>query len=197
NSVSRADAPTVAYEQVERSGCVTFIRSFTDEQKRALLSAAAAVLYTPTNEHFGIVPLEAMLAGRPVVAVASGGPLESIANNETGFLCSAQPEVRINAQLAGLQPTHAYHALAVLCAPRHSHVAHAVPRYVHACARTAGIRSLHGEPCVRRATDQRHGRTRPRACECPFLSIRFHRQAEHTVLRTGKGRGPRAASPMC
>jgi glycosyltransferase involved in cell wall biosynthesis len=38
------------------------------------------------NEHFGIVPLEAMAAYRPVVALASGGPLESVVEGVTGWL---------------------------------------------------------------------------------------------------------------
>lgn len=40
------------------SAQVTFVRSFSDEQKAALLDSCTAVLYTPANEHFGIVPLE-------------------------------------------------------------------------------------------------------------------------------------------
>ena len=51
-----------------------------------------AVLYTPSNEHFGIVPLEAMAAGRPVIACNSGGPRESVRHGETGYLCEAEPE---------------------------------------------------------------------------------------------------------
>ena len=39
------------------------IQSFTDAERGSLLSAACAVVYTPMNEHFGIVPLEAMAAG--------------------------------------------------------------------------------------------------------------------------------------
>ncbi|XP_048795734.1 alpha-1,3/1,6-mannosyltransferase ALG2 isoform X2 [Lagopus muta] len=70
---------------------VTFVRSFTDEQKISLLSNCVCVLYTPSNEHFGIVPLEAMYMRRPVIAVNSGGPLESILNNVTGFLCDPLP----------------------------------------------------------------------------------------------------------
>ena len=65
--------------------------SFTDAQRGALLAAAAGVLYTPPGEHFGIVPLEAMAAGRPVIACASGGPLESVAHGRTGFLCDPGP----------------------------------------------------------------------------------------------------------
>lgn len=53
-----------------------------------LLKAATLLLYTPSNEHFGIVPLEAMLASVPVLAVNSGGPLETIVDGETGWLRS-------------------------------------------------------------------------------------------------------------
>lgn len=49
------------------------------------------MLYTPDKEHFGIVPLEAMARGRPVIAVATGGPLETIIHRETGFLSEGVP----------------------------------------------------------------------------------------------------------
>ncbi|XP_060103786.1 alpha-1,3/1,6-mannosyltransferase ALG2 [Heteronotia binoei] len=70
---------------------VTFLRSFSDEQKVTLLRNGTCVLYTPSNEHFGIVPLEAMYMKCPVIAVNSGGPLESVVNNVTGFLCDPLP----------------------------------------------------------------------------------------------------------
>jgi alpha-1,3/alpha-1,6-mannosyltransferase len=44
-------------------------------------------VYTPQHEHFGIVPLEAMASSRPVIAVNSGGPTESVRSGSTGFLC--------------------------------------------------------------------------------------------------------------
>lgn len=70
---------------------VRLIASFTDAQRSALLATACAVVYTPANEHFGIVPLEAMAAGRPVIACNSGGPTESIKDGKTGYLCSPRP----------------------------------------------------------------------------------------------------------
>lgn len=70
---------------------VHFVASFTDRQRALLLAACRAVLYTPQNEHFGIVPLEAMASGRVVVACDSGGPKESVRSGETGFLCSPTP----------------------------------------------------------------------------------------------------------
>jgi alpha-1,3/alpha-1,6-mannosyltransferase len=65
---------------------VWFLPSFSDAQRAALLAKARAVVYTPQNEHFGIVPLEAMAAARPVIACNSGGPRESVKNGVTGFL---------------------------------------------------------------------------------------------------------------
>jgi len=49
------------------------------------------VVYTPQHEHFGIVPLEAMAAGRPVVACNNGGPVESVGDGSTGLLCEPTP----------------------------------------------------------------------------------------------------------
>ena len=67
------------------------MQSFTDTERSALLAAAAAVVYTPANEHFGIVPLEAMAAGRPVLACNSGGPTESVLHGRTGLLAEPEP----------------------------------------------------------------------------------------------------------
>ncbi|OIT00178.1 hypothetical protein A4A49_59869 [Nicotiana attenuata] len=44
-----------------------------------------------TDEHFGIVPLEAMAAYKPVIACNSGGPVESVKHGVTGFLCDPSP----------------------------------------------------------------------------------------------------------
>ena len=70
-----------------------------------MLTRANALLYTPTNEHFGIVPLEAMSAGCPVIAVDSGGPTETVIDGTTGFLvkqtsqafCAAMIEILVGA----------------------------------------------------------------------------------------------------
>ena len=71
---------------------VLFMPSISDATKLQLLSMAYAVIYTSSNEHFGIVPLEAMAAGVPVIAMNSGGPKETVVDSRTGFLCEEDPE---------------------------------------------------------------------------------------------------------
>lgn len=69
---------------------VLFLLSVPAQLKSMLLQAARLLIYTPSNEHFGIVPLEAMLAGVPVLAANSGGPLETVVEGETGWLRDVQ-----------------------------------------------------------------------------------------------------------
>jgi alpha-1,3/alpha-1,6-mannosyltransferase len=66
---------------------VLFLLSVPNSLKDALLKSARLLVYTPSNEHFGIVPLEAMLAGTPVLAANTGGPLETVVDGVTGWLC--------------------------------------------------------------------------------------------------------------
>lgn len=73
--------------QLNLNDNVTFLRSVSDAQKRSLLKSCTCLLYTPDREHFGIVPIEAMYMRCPVIAIASGGPLETVEDGVTGFLC--------------------------------------------------------------------------------------------------------------
>lgn len=71
---------------------VVFLPSVSNEVRNFLLEKARLTLYTPINEHFGIVPLESMRARTPVLATNTGGPLETIVDGETGFLREADVE---------------------------------------------------------------------------------------------------------
>jgi glycosyltransferase involved in cell wall biosynthesis len=57
-----------------------------DEKLVELYNQAKLVLYSPHLEPFGLVPLEAMACGTPVVAVKEGGVRETIVHNKTGLL---------------------------------------------------------------------------------------------------------------
>lgn len=59
---------------------VLFLPSIRSNLKNSLIKYSEILLYTPSFEHFGIVPVESMLFKTPVLAVNNGGPLESIVN---------------------------------------------------------------------------------------------------------------------
>ena len=65
---------------------VEFLGFVDDNKLRQLYANAKALLYPVEDEDFGIVPIEAMSFGTPVVAHASGGPLETITHLKNGVL---------------------------------------------------------------------------------------------------------------
>jgi glycosyltransferase involved in cell wall biosynthesis len=69
----------------QQSHNVEFLGRCHNEEVRELYRRAA-VLMLPGEEDFGIVPLEAQACGRPVVAYARGGALETVVPEETGLL---------------------------------------------------------------------------------------------------------------
>ena len=55
-----------------------------DDELRALYANCRALLF-PGEEDFGIVPLEVMASGRPVIAYGSGGALDTVVAGDTGL----------------------------------------------------------------------------------------------------------------
>lgn len=73
-------------------GGVELVEAPTDAQLAELYANAAGVLFTAPNEDWGIVPLEGMASGKPVIAVDQGGPRESVRHGETGLRVAPTPE---------------------------------------------------------------------------------------------------------
>ncbi|MBC8165297.1 MAG: glycosyltransferase [Bryobacteraceae bacterium] len=76
---------------------VRFIEAPDDAKLLKLCQSAFAMLYPPFNEDWGLVPLEAMAVGKPVIAVNRGGPLETVIHGKTGFLVEPLAENFANA----------------------------------------------------------------------------------------------------
>lgn len=72
---------------------VVFLHRVTDVDLRGLYRAARAVLCAAKNEPFGLVPLEAMACGAPVIAVNEGGFVETVTHDRTGFLLPREAAV--------------------------------------------------------------------------------------------------------
>ncbi|HEY3442717.1 MAG TPA: glycosyltransferase [Paludibaculum sp.] len=58
----------------------------SDAELASLYRTCRATLFTAFNEDYGIVPLEAMSFGKPVISVNRGGPRETLQHNVSGFL---------------------------------------------------------------------------------------------------------------
>jgi len=70
---------------------ISFVGNVSDEEKFDYLQNSRAII-TPTIEDFGMSPIEGMSAGKPVIAINSGGTSETIINGETGILFNEQTE---------------------------------------------------------------------------------------------------------
>ncbi len=68
---------------------VEFLGRLPDDAVRDLMARCRAFLF-PGLEDFGIAPVEAQAAGRPVVAYAGGGALDTVRDGETGVLFQEQ-----------------------------------------------------------------------------------------------------------
>jgi glycosyltransferase involved in cell wall biosynthesis len=73
---------------------IAFFGYVTDEKLRTLLQDAQALIF-PQLEDFGIVPLEAMACGTPVIAYDAGGAQETVIDGETGILFKKQTVSRL------------------------------------------------------------------------------------------------------
>lgn len=65
---------------------ISFRGFVPDEQMPAIYAQSKALIYAAIEEDFGLVPLEAMSYGVPVIAFASGGVKETVIDQKTGLL---------------------------------------------------------------------------------------------------------------
>jgi glycosyltransferase involved in cell wall biosynthesis len=63
---------------------VEFLGEVTDEEKTQLFAGCRALIFSAEEEDFGIMPVEAMMAGKPVIGLRQGGIKETIIEGKTG-----------------------------------------------------------------------------------------------------------------
>jgi glycosyltransferase involved in cell wall biosynthesis len=77
--------PSEAKLKARAPSNVRFLGWLPDEELRNLYRGCRAAIL-PGVEDFGIVPLEALACGRPVIAFGEGGALDTVKDGETGVL---------------------------------------------------------------------------------------------------------------
>ncbi len=82
---------------------ITFLGYVPDEELPDLLKRCRAFIW-PGEEDFGIAPLQAMAAGRPVIAYAAGGVLDTVVPG-TGCLFAVQTVAAMIEAVSGFDPT--------------------------------------------------------------------------------------------
>lgn len=81
---------------------IEFLGLVSDEKLAELYSQAQACIF-PQEEDFGIVPLESMASGRPVIAYRAGGAMETIVENETGIFFNEQNQESLQTAIEKFQ----------------------------------------------------------------------------------------------
>ncbi len=76
----------------ELSVNLDIIFNVTDTELVEWYNRAQVVTYMSVKEPFGLVAIEAMACGTPVIGVREGGLQESILDGKTGFLIDAEPK---------------------------------------------------------------------------------------------------------
>lgn len=71
---------------------VKFLGRVPDAEVPGLMARAKAFIF-PGHEDFGIAPVQAMAAGRPVIAYAAGGALDTVIEGVTGHLFKEPSEL--------------------------------------------------------------------------------------------------------
>jgi glycosyltransferase involved in cell wall biosynthesis len=87
--VVAGDGPALRSLRRRATGNVQFVGYKSDQQLAELVAGCRALVF-PGEEDFGIVPIEAMAAGRPCIAFNRGGAIESIEDGSTGILFDEQ-----------------------------------------------------------------------------------------------------------
>jgi glycosyltransferase involved in cell wall biosynthesis len=64
---------------------IEFLGWISEEEKWRLLAGCKAFVCAATDEDFGITPVEAQAAGRPVITFRGGGYLETVVEGKTGI----------------------------------------------------------------------------------------------------------------
>jgi glycosyltransferase involved in cell wall biosynthesis len=82
---------------------VTFVGHLSDQELLPLMQGCLATIF-PSVDDFGLVPVETMACGRPVLAFAGGGAMETVVPGKTGELFREQTASAVRAAVQDFRP---------------------------------------------------------------------------------------------
>lgn len=96
---------------------IRFVGRLSDAEMASYLGECRALIYVPVDEDFGISPIEAMAAGKPVIAARAGGLTETLIDQETALFIDAQAP--IDALMVAIEQLDATRAQSMRAACEH------------------------------------------------------------------------------
>ncbi|MGE4553609.1 MAG: glycosyltransferase [Desulfovibrionaceae bacterium] len=97
---------------------IAFTGRVSDAEMRRMVGSCIATIYIPTDEDFGMSPVESMAAGKPVIGVAEGGVLETVEDGASGVLIPAPPSADALARAVRGMDARTAHGMREACEAR-------------------------------------------------------------------------------
>ena len=90
---------------------IIYLRGDYSSEFMADLLRACDIYAAPSRiEGFGMIQVEAMACGKPVISINVGGPADTVVHGKTGFLAEPEKEIKLNSEWAyswmGFEETH-------------------------------------------------------------------------------------------
>ena len=101
--VIAGDGPAYRELKAAAPANVEFVGHVGDDELVPLMQRCAATVF-PSVDDFGLIPVEVMACGRPVLAFAGGGALETVVAGETGEFFGAQTAPALLEALEAFDP---------------------------------------------------------------------------------------------
>lgn len=109
--VVAGDGPAMPELKRRAGPNVEFLGHVGDAELIPLMQRCAAVVF-PSCDDFGLIPVEAMACGRPALAYAAGGALETVVAGRTGEFFAEQTAVAVRDAVRAFDPD-AYDPVAI------------------------------------------------------------------------------------
>lgn len=101
--VVAGDGPALPELRAVAPPNVEFVGHLDDADLVPLMQRCAAAVF-PSRDDFGLIPVEVMACGRPVIAFAGGGALETVVAGKTGELFAEQTAPAMAAAISAFDP---------------------------------------------------------------------------------------------